>query len=83
MVVSEHNKTVSGRGRAGQGRAGQGRAGQGRAEQGRISIVSSCRDTRTHLKSVLTAHMSPLNCQNRLYKPLDPPLPGRVFSGSV
>ena len=35
------------------------------------------------LKSVLTAHMSPLSCQNRLYRPLDPPLPDPSPSGSV
>jgi len=48
--VSEHNKTVSGRGRAGQGRAGQGRAGQGRAEQGRISIVSKLQRNKDPLE---------------------------------
>lgn len=36
-----------------------------------------------YLKSVLTPHRSPRSCQNRLYRPLDPPLPGRCPSGSV
>lgn len=38
---------------------------------------------RSHLKSVLTPQVSPLSCQNRLYRPLEPPLPEPSPLGSV